>query len=154
MLNQLLFFFWLLKHPFFLFQFSFATYRTPCHSISHHSHFPPNPYLGEQRISLGVASILSMCLCPHTFLTCHQKILNDRFYLGVLRFVVKHIHSSLVLNSIFNNSICCRLLLLFARPHNIWIYVLYKHIYLLINNTQTKKAAIQIKTYLKSQSFT
>ena len=26
----------------------------------------PTPYLGKQRISLGVAIILSMCLCPHT----------------------------------------------------------------------------------------
>ena len=28
--------------------------------------FPSNPYLGKQRISLGVTSILSMCLCLHT----------------------------------------------------------------------------------------
>ena len=28
--------------------------------------FSPNPYLGKQRISLGVAIILSMYLCPHT----------------------------------------------------------------------------------------
>ena len=28
--------------------------------------FPPNPYLGKQRISLGVASILSMFLCSYT----------------------------------------------------------------------------------------
>ena len=28
--------------------------------------FPPNPYLRKQRISLGVASILSMCLCSRT----------------------------------------------------------------------------------------
>ena len=28
--------------------------------------FPPNPYLGKWRISLGVTSILSMCLHPHT----------------------------------------------------------------------------------------
>ena len=26
----------------------------------------PNPYLGKQRISLGVTVILSICLCPHT----------------------------------------------------------------------------------------
>ena len=26
----------------------------------------PNPYLGKQRISLGVIGILSMCLCSHT----------------------------------------------------------------------------------------
>ena len=28
--------------------------------------FPPNPYLGKQRISPGVTTILSMCLCSHT----------------------------------------------------------------------------------------
>ena len=28
--------------------------------------FPPNPYLGKRRISLGVTSILSMCLHSHT----------------------------------------------------------------------------------------
>ena len=27
--------------------------------------FPPNPWLGKQRISLGLVSILSMCLCSH-----------------------------------------------------------------------------------------
>ena len=39
--------------------------RTPCHDIDHHSHFPPNPYLKKQKISLGIASILRMCLCPY-----------------------------------------------------------------------------------------
>ena len=29
-------------------------------------HWPPNPYLGKQTISLGVAIILSMYLRPHT----------------------------------------------------------------------------------------
>ena len=29
------------------------------------SHFPPNPYLGKIRISLGVTSIVSMCFCLH-----------------------------------------------------------------------------------------
>ena len=28
--------------------------------------FPPSPYLGKQRISLGMTIILSMRLCPHT----------------------------------------------------------------------------------------
>ena len=36
----------------------------PCHCSPSASH--PTPYLGKQRISLGVAIILSMCLCPHT----------------------------------------------------------------------------------------
>ena len=29
-------------------------------------YFPPSRYLGKQRMPLGVASILSMCLCSHT----------------------------------------------------------------------------------------
>ena len=40
---------------------------TRCHAIPLVTKsFPLNPYLGKQGISLGVASILSMCLCSHT----------------------------------------------------------------------------------------
>ena len=42
-----------------------VTYRTLCHAIGHQA-LPLNPYLGKQRISLGVTTILSMCLCSHT----------------------------------------------------------------------------------------
>ena len=60
----------------------FVTYRTSCDTKGHCSHLlqplwfvghhvtpkviPLNPYLREQRISLGLASILRMCLCPHS----------------------------------------------------------------------------------------
>ena len=35
--------------------------------------FPPNTYLGKRRTSQGVTSILSMCLCSHTYFTSCQK---------------------------------------------------------------------------------
>ena len=38
---------------------------------------PPNPNLGKLGISLGVWSILKMCLCLHTYLTSHQKVLGN-----------------------------------------------------------------------------
>ena len=49
--------------------------------------FPPNPYLGKQRISLGVAIILSICLCSHTWLDCNQFsiILNSYLYVSMLQ---------------------------------------------------------------------
>ena len=55
------------------------------HSITGHQgkYFPSNPYLEKQRISLGVASILSMRLCPHTQLNCNQMLLDGRFYLYI-----------------------------------------------------------------------
>ena len=76
-------FFYLLKHPVFLFIFSdlldtmphqrwplsshfFVTYGTPCHTRGHHFHILPNLYLGKQRISLWVLSILRICLCPYS----------------------------------------------------------------------------------------
>ena len=43
-----------------------VTYRTPCALPAVARCFLPNPYLGKQRITLGVARILSMCLCSHT----------------------------------------------------------------------------------------
>ena len=40
---------------------------TGCHAIPLVTKcFPPKPCLGKQRIFLGVAVILSMCLCSHT----------------------------------------------------------------------------------------
>ena len=39
-----------------------VTYRTPCHASGHHI----LPTLEKQGISIGMASILSMCLCSHT----------------------------------------------------------------------------------------
>ena len=43
----------------------------------------PYPYLGEWRISLGVAMILGICLCSHTQLDCNQFVIY-------LKFVFKH----------------------------------------------------------------
>ena len=45
----------------------------------------PNPYLGKQRISLGVAIILGICLCSHTQLDCNQFVIH-------LKFVFIHVH--------------------------------------------------------------
>ena len=39
----------------------------------------PNPYLGKQRISLGVAIILSTCLRSHTQLDCNQFVMHLKF---------------------------------------------------------------------------
>ena len=36
-------------------------------------------YLGKRTISLGVTIILSMCLCPHTYLDCKQFTIISRF---------------------------------------------------------------------------
>ena len=57
-----------------------VTYGVPCHSIGHQV---PNPCPEKQRISLGVASILNVCLCPNTYLTFHREVLLGRFYLCV-----------------------------------------------------------------------
>ena len=40
-----------------------------------------SPYLGKQRISPGVAIILSMCLYPHTQLDCNQFTMILDLYL-------------------------------------------------------------------------
>ena len=53
---------------------SLVTYRMPCHARDH-----PHSYLGKQKIFLGVAVILSMCLCPHTWLDCNQFAITPRF---------------------------------------------------------------------------
>ena len=90
---------------------SFSTDGTPSHPIGHHSHFPPNPYLRKQSISPGVTSILNMCLCSHTSKTY--------WFVGsiyVLRLAVKHYtRLYLVLNPLFNSSICCNLHVLSTR---------------------------------------
>ena len=54
----------------------FVTNRTLSHTRGHHSHlifcdlgetyFLPNSYLGKWGISLGVTSILTVCLCLHS----------------------------------------------------------------------------------------
>ena len=79
---------WLPKHPVFWFTpnaVSQATYGylpltvqqlcdlrdvMPRHWSLRASH--PTPYLGKQRISLGVAIILNICLCSHTQFDCNQ----------------------------------------------------------------------------------
>lgn len=74
-----------------------VTYGTPCHVIGHPSLFQepvvwlgchitslvtsyilPNPGIGKRRITLGVASILSMCLVH----VCSQKIIFERLALS------------------------------------------------------------------------
>ena len=52
--------------PLTTFVTTFVTYGTPCHARGHHSHFSPNLYLGRERVSLGVANILRICLYPHS----------------------------------------------------------------------------------------
>ena len=42
-----------------------VTYGMLCHVICHQV-LPTQPFLGKQRIFLGVASILRVCLCPHS----------------------------------------------------------------------------------------
>ena len=70
----------------------------PHHWSTNASH--PTPYLGKQRISLGVAIILSMCLCPHTQLDCNQFAITPRFVFihvktGKVLLVVKTLIKSL-----------------------------------------------------------
>ena len=45
--------------------------------------FPPNPYLGKQKFSTGVASILSMYLCSRTYLDCNQLVIIRDWYLSI-----------------------------------------------------------------------
>ena len=60
--------------------------------------FPPNLCLEEQRISLGVTSILAMCLCSLSYFTSHLKV--DSVY--VLEAAAEYyIYLSLVLNSLY-----------------------------------------------------
>ena len=42
---------------------AYVTYRMPCHVNGHQA----NSYLGTRKISLGVAIILSICLCLYTY---------------------------------------------------------------------------------------
>ena len=48
-----------------------VTCRAPCHAIDYQV-LPTQPFLGEQRISLGVASIRGICLYPHFYLSSNQ----------------------------------------------------------------------------------
>lgn len=84
---------------------SCVTYRTPWETLAARN-FPHNPYLGKQSIFLSVASILSMCLCPHSQFTYHQKVVLARpFY--VLGSAIEHyINLLTVLNSLVNSLIC------------------------------------------------
>ena len=47
-------------------------------------YFPPNLYLGKQRISLVVAMILVIFLCSHTQLECNQFAITLNLYLKVV----------------------------------------------------------------------
>ena len=82
--QPLLFTYWLLRHPVFWFiplsqhsQLGYLWLPTPhCAALVWLTgryamplvtkYFSPSPYLEKWRISLGVTSILSMCLHPHT----------------------------------------------------------------------------------------
>ena len=57
------------------------TYGMPCIAIARY--FPLNHFLGNQKISLRVASIMKLCHCPHVQYTCNQKVLLGGFYLFV-----------------------------------------------------------------------
>ena len=50
---------------------TYVTYRTSCHSIGLHV-LSTQLLLGKQRVSLGIAIILSMFLCSRTQLDCNQ----------------------------------------------------------------------------------
>ena len=54
-------------------------YETPRHAIGHQV-LPMQLFLGKQRISLGVASIVRRCLCQHSQLTCNQ--FNQQFWIN------------------------------------------------------------------------
>ena len=45
--------------------------------------FPPNLYPVNQRISLGVGSILSMCFFSHTLLDCNHLLIIRDWYLSI-----------------------------------------------------------------------
>ena len=62
-----------------------VTYGTLCHARGH-----PHSYLGKQKISLGVAIILSICLCSHAQLHCNQFVINPKF-------VFMHVNAAKVL---------------------------------------------------------
>ena len=49
----------------------------PCHCSPGAPH--PSPYLGKQRISLGVAITLGICLHSHTQLDCKQFLIHLKF---------------------------------------------------------------------------
>ena len=91
-MQPLLFNYLMRRHPVFLFtslsqhsQLGYLWLPTPhCAALvwltGHHGIplvakcFQPNPYLGKQKISLGMASILRMCLCSHTKLDYNQLL--------------------------------------------------------------------------------
>ena len=73
---------WLPKHPVFLFTPHSAApvwlaghYATPLVTGC----FPPWPIPRGWRISLGVAIILGICLCSHTYLDCNQFVILLKF---------------------------------------------------------------------------
>ena len=72
----------------------------PRHSSPNASH--PNPCLGKQKISLEVASVLTLYLCSHSSFTSHQKVLLGRFYLCFRDCCrILYFNLSLVLNPLY-----------------------------------------------------
>ena len=88
------FIYWFPKHPVLLFTLTqsvrlpMVTYPWLCSTCDLRDTMPrhwspvafhPNLYLGKQRISLGVAIILSICLRSHTYLDCNQFVIHLKF---------------------------------------------------------------------------
>ena len=86
------FIYWLPKHPVFLFTLTqsvrvpMVTYPSLCSDLrdTMPSHWSPgtfhtNPYLLKQRISPGMAIILSTCLPSHTQLDSNQFVIHLKF---------------------------------------------------------------------------
>ena len=72
---------------------SHVTYGTPCHARGH-SH----SCLGKQRIFIGVAIILNMCLCSHAQLDCNQFTIILHLYLCMSRLEVLLVVTTLIKN--------------------------------------------------------
>lgn len=65
------------------YKFFLKTYEKLCRVIDHFS-FSTYPLPREPENFPRVASILSMGLCPHTLLACHQNVLVYRFSFSVM----------------------------------------------------------------------
>ena len=103
-----------------------------------------HPCLGKRRVSLGVGIILRVCLCLHSQLTSQQKVLLGRFYLCVRDWYRTYqplagFELALLLIALY--VVRC---LFYPLGHKTFKqFVLYNYIYMIINNTQTKKHLFQ-----------
>ena len=87
-----------------------------------HQVLPTQPQVGKKRISLRMANIRRMLLCPHTQITCNQKV--GRFYLCIKVFYGTQMNLLLVQNLFFNRLICRKLLVLTTRTQTLSVYIL------------------------------